>query len=92
MLNMQIESFEPFQNLRLQPIKFKHMQMQKSLVIAKPCHENWGKMTPTEKGRLCSSCSKEVVDFREKKKEDILEYLEKYKGAELRTIPSFTNR
>jgi hypothetical protein len=80
MLNIQIESFEPFQNLRLQTFKFIDMQTQKSLVIAKPCHENWGKMTPTEKGRFCSTCTKEVVDFREKKKEDIIEYLENYKG------------
>lgn len=56
------------------------MQTQKSLVIAKPCHENWGKMTPTEQGRFCSSCTKEVVDFRDKQKEDIIEYLENYKG------------
>lgn len=56
------------------------MSAQKSLVIAQPCHENWGKMTPTEKGRFCSSCTKEVVDFRTKKKEDIIEYLENYQG------------
>ncbi len=56
------------------------MQTQKSLVIAKPCHENWGKMSTTEKGRFCDSCTKEVVDFRDKKKEDIIEYLENYKG------------
>jgi hypothetical protein len=45
MLNIQIESFEPFQNLRLQTFKFIDMQTQKSLVIAKPCHENWAYVT-----------------------------------------------
>lgn len=56
------------------------MNTQKSLVIASPCHANWNKMSPTEKGRFCASCTKEVVDFRNKTKEDIIEYLENYKG------------
>lgn len=56
------------------------MNTQKSLVIANPCHANWNKMTATEKGRFCASCTKEVVDFTNKKKEDIIEYLENYKG------------
>lgn len=56
------------------------MHAQKSLVIANPCHANWNKMSATEKGRFCASCTKEVVDFRTKSKEDIIEYLENYKG------------
>ncbi len=56
------------------------MNTQKSLVIANPCHANWNKMSATEKGRFCASCTKEVVDFTHKKKEDIIEYLENYKG------------
>jgi hypothetical protein len=28
-----------------------------------PCHEDWQQMTPTERGRHCGSCSREVVDF-----------------------------
>jgi len=38
--------------------------MQKlQLSIPEPCHENWHQMTPTEQGRFCNACSKEVVDF-----------------------------
>lgn len=33
------------------------------LIIPKPCHENWDEMTPNEKGRFCSICSKTVKDF-----------------------------
>ena len=33
------------------------------ITIPTPCHEDWNKMTPDEKGRHCSSCAKSVVDF-----------------------------
>jgi TonB-dependent SusC/RagA subfamily outer membrane receptor len=38
--------------------------MQKlQLSIPEPCHENWQQMTPTQQGRFCNACAKEVIDF-----------------------------
>jgi len=51
------------------------MKKQFKISIPKPCHEDWSKMTPKEKGRFCQSCSKTVVDFTKKSKEEIQEYL-----------------
>jgi len=39
------------------------MPKQFQLKIADPCHENWEKMTPSEKGKFCGSCQKQVIDF-----------------------------
>ncbi|MFT4600263.1 MAG: hypothetical protein ACI857_000437, partial [Arenicella sp.] len=40
-------------------------------------HEDWTKMTQTEKGAFCSSCKKEVLDFTESTNEEIKESLNK---------------
>lgn len=39
------------------------MSKKFQLQIPTPCHENWDNMSPVEKGRFCSSCQKQVVDF-----------------------------
>lgn len=41
------------------------------------CSENWDKMNPTEKGRFCLSCSKEVHDFTKLSKEEIINVFKK---------------
>lgn len=51
------------------------MNSKFKISIPKPCHENWKKMTPKEKGRFCSSCSKTVVDFTKKSTEEIENFL-----------------
>lgn len=40
--------------------------------IPKPCHEDWSKMTPQEKGRHCALCEKTVFDFTNKTDETIV--------------------
>lgn len=51
------------------------------LIIEKPCHEKWSKMSVRDDGRWCMSCNKTVVDFSGKSSEEIIEYL-KAKGGE----------
>ncbi len=33
------------------------------LTIENPCNEDWSKMTPTQQGRFCSACERDLVDF-----------------------------
>lgn len=49
--------------------------MQKlQLSIPEPCHENWQAMTPTQQGRFCNSCAKEVIDFSMMTDTEVLNY------------------
>lgn len=44
--------------------------------IEEPCHEDWNRMKPAEKGRFCEACSKTVVDFSSMSDFSIVNYLE----------------
>lgn len=44
--------------------------------IPEPCHESWDKMTPTQQGKFCLSCEKEVVDFSQKSTNEIINYFQ----------------
>ncbi|MEE9406792.1 MAG: hypothetical protein V3V28_01830 [Polaribacter sp.] len=59
------------------------MNSKFKITIPKPCHENWNKMSPKEKGRFCSSCAKTVVDFTKKTIEDIQNYLVENKNEQV---------
>ncbi|WP_271856354.1 carboxypeptidase-like regulatory domain-containing protein [Patiriisocius marinus] len=43
--------------------------------IPEPCHEDWSKMTPTQKGKHCASCEKEVTDYTQKTDEELVKLL-----------------
>lgn len=45
--------------------------------IPEPCHEDWNKMNPTEKGKFCNVCTKEVIDFSAESDEEIVTYFSK---------------
>lgn len=52
--------------------------MEKSniiITIPEPCHEDWNKMLPDEKGKFCNSCSKSVFDFSNKSDSEIKDIL-----------------
>lgn len=44
----------------------------------KPCNVGWEQMTPEEKGKHCSLCSKTVVDFTQMNKTEIQSELKNY--------------
>lgn len=50
------------------------MKPQLQIHIPKPCHEDWNKMTPVDKGKFCSSCNKQVVDFSLMSDQQVLNY------------------
>lgn len=50
-----------------------------TLNIPEPCHEDWNKMTPQDKGRFCGSCEKVVVDFTGKSDVTIANHLRDHK-------------
>ena len=54
--------------------------MENKLKIAEPCHENWSEMTTVENGKHCAICAKQVVDFSENSKEEIIAYLDNAEG------------
>lgn len=48
--------------------------------IPVPCHEDWNRMEPNEKGRHCLSCQKTVVDFTIMSDAEIVQYMKEAKG------------
>ena len=63
-----------------------------TIKIPKPCHEDWNKMTPEEKGRHCSVCQKKVFDFTSKTDEAIIKTIEQEGNVCGRYLNSQLNR
>ena len=55
----------------------------KNLYIPNPCSENWEMMSPQEKGRFCSVCTKCVIDFTEKNYKEIQQIFHEKKDEEI---------
>lgn len=53
---------------------------QIKISIPEPCTQNWANMTATEKGRYCSSCAKEVIDFRNWTTDELQNWFASSKG------------
>lgn len=60
--------------------------MEKSTIIVRipePCHEDWNKMLPDEKGKFCNSCNKSVFDFSNKTDTQIKDILMAHKDQKV---------
>ncbi|MGH1384650.1 carboxypeptidase-like regulatory domain-containing protein [Kordia sp.] len=60
--------------------------------IPEPCHEDWNNMSPTEKGKFCGVCTKEVIDFTAKSDEELIKHVANDGNLCGRFHPSQLNR
>lgn len=53
------------------------------LSIPEPCHENWDKMSPSDRGRFCNACAKQVIDFTNMTDQQLLNYFSTIKDQKV---------
>jgi hypothetical protein len=70
------------------------MQPKVQFSIPQPCHEDWHKMTPSQQGRFCNACAKQVVDFTTMSDTELLHYFLDKQGEKVcgRMYPDQLNR
>ncbi len=70
------------------------MPHQVQLSIPQPCHQDWQKMTPSQQGRFCGSCAKQVVDFTTMSDTEVLHFFLNKKDEKVcgRMYPDQLNR
>lgn len=56
-------------------------EKQTIIKIGYSCDANWQKMSPTEQGKYCQTCNKEVVDFTHFSDKRLIDYLENSKTS-----------
>ncbi|MEI9959222.1 MAG: carboxypeptidase-like regulatory domain-containing protein [Ferruginibacter sp.] len=56
---------------------------QVQLSIPEPCHQDWNQMTPTQQGRHCSACVKQVIDFTTMSDAEVLNYFSNIKNEKV---------
>jgi hypothetical protein len=72
------------------------MKKQFALTVPTPCHENWNTFTPTQKGKFCGACQKEVIDFTARTDDEIKHYFKnntqstcgRFKQQQLKIYPT----
>lgn len=47
------------------------------LNVPNPCNRTWKEMLPTQRGRLCGDCAKEVIDFTKFSDDQLQAWFEK---------------
>jgi hypothetical protein len=62
------------------------MKKQFALTVPTPCHQDWNNFTPTQKGKFCGACQKEVIDFTAWTDEEIKQF---FKGSSQATCGRF---
>jgi hypothetical protein len=76
--------FTSFKNINILLSLDKEKSMQDfKITIPKPCHEDWDKMSPNEKGKHCCVCEKTVVDFTAMQPQEIKSFFEAKKGEKV---------
>lgn len=70
------------------------MPQQIHLAIPQPCHQDWQNMSPTQQGRFCNSCAKQVIDFTTMSDTEVLHYFLDKKNENVcgRMYPDQLNR